>query len=324
MKAVVYERYGPPEVLELRDLPEPTPGDGEVVVRVRAAGTNAGDWHLMRGDPFLVRLVVGGITRPKHPVLGGNVAGTVEAVGPGVTDLAPGDDVVGELSEYGYGGFAEQVRGPATAFVRKPEAVSFVEGAALPTAGITALQALRDGGGLKTGERVLVNGASGGVGTFAVQIAKVMGAHVTGVCSTRNLELVGSIGADEVVDYTRTDITEGGARFDLVIDVAAFRSFMDYRGILTPGGRYVLVGGAPARTYQIMLLGPLVSMVGDRTMKFFITQPTSDDLKTLLDWMADGRIRTVLDRTYPLAEVPEAIRYLETGRARGKVVIGVP
>lgn len=309
--------------MTLREVDTPEPAPGQVRVRVAAAGTNAGDHHLLRGSPWLVRPMAGGMFRPKIRILGGNVAGTVDAVGDGVTAWSVGDEVVGELSSHGYGGFADFVCAPAEAFVARPEAVPAEVAAVVPTAGITALQAVRDKGEARAGERVLVVGASGGVGTFAVQIAHDLGAQVTGVCSGRNADMVRSIGADHVVDYTAHDVTTLGEQYDLIIDVAAFRTFLDYRPIVAPGGRYVLVGGTPKWLYQAMLLGPLVSARSDRTFGFFIVQPSTDDLRTLLEMTAEGRLNPVIDRHYPLEEVPDAIRYLETRRARGKVVIDV-
>jgi NADPH:quinone reductase-like Zn-dependent oxidoreductase len=250
------------------------------------------------------------------------VAGTVEAVGLGVTRFRPGDAVFGDLSEHGYGGFAEYVAGPESAFAAKPEGVSFEAAAAVPTAAVTAYQALQAGRELRPGDHVAVNGASGGVGTFAVQIAKALGAEVTGVCSTRNVELVRGLGADHVVDYTQDDFV-AGRRYDRIVDAAAFRSILDYRHALDPDGVYVLVGGAPGRTYQAMLLGPILSRKGVRKMLFFIMQPNPDDLEAVRDLVAAGRVTPVLDRSYALDQVPDAIRYLEAGHARGKVTIRV-
>lgn len=322
MKAIAYDRYGPADVLRLDDVPMPAPRAGEVLVRVVAAAANAGDWHLLRGDPFLVRLMFG-LFRPKHRILGSDVAGRVEAVGADVAGLRAGDEVFGDVSQHGFGGYAEFVAAPAAAFVPKPANLTFEEAAAIPVSGQTALQALRDAGRLQSGEAVLVNGASGGVGTFAVQLGKALGATVTGVCSTRNLDLVRGLGADDVVDYTRHDVTRGDRCFDLVIDTAAFASPLRFRRILRPGGRYVLVGGATARMFQILLLGPLLPLAGRRRMRAMLCRPSRDDLLQLGRLAEQGKLRPAIERRYALAEVPEAIRHLETGRARGKVVITV-
>ena len=322
MKAIVQHVYGGPDVLGLEEVPSPTPGAGEVLVRVRAASVNAGDWHLMRADPFFLRLMYGGLLRPKHRTPGSDVAGTVEAVGPGVTEFVQGDDVFGELSEHGFGAFAEYVVAPTDAFAPMPAGATYEQAAAVPVAGLAALQALRDDGELGPGDRVLVNGASGGVGTFAVQIAKHFGAEVTGVCSTRNVDLVRSLGADHVVDYTREDVTERDERYDLVLDAAAFRSPLAYRPLLAPGGAYVLIGGSTARLFQTMLLGPWVRRSGIR-MAVHMSKPNRDDLAVLKGLVERGAVTPAVDRTYPLAEVPDAIRRLEARRVSGKVVISV-
>jgi len=322
MKAIVQHVYGGPEVLGLEEVPSPTPGDGEVLVSVRAASVNAGDWHLMRADPFFLRLMYGGLLRPKHRTPGSDVAGIVEAVGPGVNEFVPGDDVFGELSEHGFGAFAEYACAPADAFAPMPAGATYEQAAAVPVAGLAALQALRDDGEVEPGDRVLVNGASGGVGTFAVQIAKHFGAEVTGVCSTRNVDLVRSLGADRVVDYTREDVTERDEPYDLILDAAAFRSPLAYRPILASGGAYVLVGGSTARLFQTMLLGPWVRRSEIR-MTVHMSKPNRDDLGVLKGLVEGGAVAPVLDRSYPLAEVPDAIRRLEARRVSGKVVISV-
>lgn len=298
------------------------PRAGEVLVRVRAASVNAGDWHLMRADPFFLRLMYGGLLRPKVRTLGSDVAGTVEAIGAGVTAFEPGDDVFGDLSGHGFGAFAEYACAPAAAFGSMPAGATYEQAAAVPVAGLAALQALRDDGEVGPGDRVLVNGASGGVGTFAVQLAKHFGAEVTGVCSTRNVDLVRSLGADRVVDYTREDVTERDERYDLVLDAAAFRSPLAYRPLLAPGGAYVLVGGSTARLFQTMLLGPWVRRFSIR-MAVHMSKPNRDDLGVLKGLVERGAVTPAVDRTYPLAEVPDAIRRLETRRVSGKVVISL-
>jgi NADPH:quinone reductase-like Zn-dependent oxidoreductase len=323
MKAIVHHRYGPPEVLGLEDVPQPTLGDDDVLVRVHAASVNAGDWHLMRADPFFIRFVFGGILNPKFKVLGSDLAGRVEAVGRKVKEFQPGDEVFGATSGSGFGAFAEYARVPAAALLPKPVGISFEEAAAVPVAATTALQALRDKGGIQAGQKVLVNGASGGVGTFAVQLARAFGAEVTGVCSTRNLDLVRSIGAQHVVDYTREDFTRGEKRYDLIVDAAAFRSVREYRRALTPEGTYVMVGGATSRMFQTLALGLWVSRTGSQRMESVLARLDRGDLALLKDLLESGEVVPVIDRSYTLAEVPEAIRYLEKGHARGKVVITV-
>ncbi len=321
MKAIVQHEYGPPDVLNLEDVQRPLPGDGEVLVRVHAASANAGDWHLMRADPFLVRLMFGGLFKPKHKILGSDIAGTVEAVGAGVAEFRVGDEVFGNLAECGFGGFAEYVSVPETALAPKPASTTFEEAAAVPQAALAALQGLRDKGRIQAGQEVLINGASGGVGTFAVQLAKSFGAEVTGVCSTRNLDLVRGIGADHVIDYTRQDFTRDGRRYDLILDAAAFRPVSDYRRALKPEGAYVMVGGATMRMFQTMLLAPWVSLTSDTRMDVLLSKPNPDDLGVLKDLVEAGEIEPVIDRRFELSDVPDAIRYLEGGHARGKVVI---
>jgi NADPH:quinone reductase-like Zn-dependent oxidoreductase len=323
MKAVVLRDYGPPEQLQLQEVRKPVPGDTEVLVRVRAASANAGDWHVMRADPFIVRFVAGGILKPKNLILGSDIAGRVEAVGKAVDRFQPGDEVFGNLAESGFGAFAEYACAPEEALVRKPERVSFEDAAAVPVAALAALQGLRDKGRIAAGDRVLVNGASGGVGTFAVQIAKALGAHVTGVCSTANVDLVRAIGADDVLDYTRQDVTRSGKFFDVILDAAAFRPVSDYLRILAPEGRYVMVGGATRRMLQTMLRGPLVRLRSKRRLEFLLSRSNARDLARLRDLVATGAIAPVIDRRFDLHEVPDAMRYLEAGRSRGKVVIRV-
>lgn len=323
MKAIIRDRYGSSEVLRLEEIPRPTCGDGDMLVRVHAASVNAGDWHLMRGEPLLVRLAFGGLRRPKLKVLGADVAGRVEAVGGSVQRFQPGDEVFGDLSDFGFGAFAEYVCVPERALVPKPSNLSLEEAAAVPLAAGAALQGLRDKGRIGAGRKVVVNGASGGVGTFAVQIAKSFGAEVTGVCSGKNVDMVRSIGADHVIDYTREDFTRNGEAYDLILDAAAFRSVLDYRRALSREGIYVMIGGATARMFQTMVVGPWVSMTGARKMEFLLVKPNRDDLTLLRDLVEAGKVTPVIDRRYALSEVPEAIAYLEGGHARGKVVITV-
>jgi NADPH:quinone reductase-like Zn-dependent oxidoreductase len=323
MKAVERRCYGPPDVLRLTDIPKPAVADGRVLVRVRAAALNPLDWHLMRGTPYFVRLM-SGLGKPDNPRVGVDFAGTVEAVGRGVQRFKPGDEVFGGKN----GALAEYLSVAADGnLVLKPANVSFEQAAAVPIAGVTALQALRNQGHIHAGEKVLINGASGGVGTFAVQIAKAYGAEVTGVCSTRNLELVRGIGADHVIDYTREDFTRGGQRYDLIIDTVGNRALLDIRRVLTPAGIFVGVGGESNDNW----IGPITRMIDARMLAPFVKQKLAmflaelnpADLTTLADLMRAGKLTPVIDRRYPLTEVPDAMRYLEKGHARGKVIIRV-
>jgi len=324
MKAIVRERYGPPDVLELRDVERPAIDDDSILVRVRAASINAYDWHMMRGRPSLVRIVAG-LRKPKSSAMGVDVAGQVEAVGKNVTQFRPGDEVFGSRS----GSLAEYVRGTSQSFlVPKPARLTFEQAAAVPMAGTTALQGLRDKGQIRPGQKVLINGASGGVGTFAVQIAKAFGAHVTAVCSTGNLEQARSLGADQVIDYTKEDFTRSGKRYDLILDVAASGPLSARRRVLEPSGILVGVGSADSRYGMTSLLAGLVetavlSRFGKQKMPFFLAKNSKEDLMVLTELIETGKIRPVIDRTYPLRETAEAIRYLETGHARAKVVITV-
>ena len=323
MKAITYHRYGPPDILELEEVEAPAVGDGDVLVRVRAAAANPRDWHLMRGLPYVVRPQFG-LRRPRRSGLGGDVAGWVEAVGRDVTRFRPGDEVFADIET---GGFAEYARVSEDALALKPANLTFEQAAAVPLAALTALQGLRDHGRLQAGQRVLIVGASGGVGTFAVQIAKAFGAEVTGVCSTRNLELVRSLGADHVIDYTREDYTRTGGRYDLVLQLGGTRSPWALRRALTPrgtllpssgdsDGRWV---GPVGRMLQALALAPFV---GQRLVPF-LAKPSREDLEVMRELIESGRVSPVIDRTYPLSDTPEAIRHLETGHARGKIVITV-
>jgi len=317
MKAIVYYKYGSPDVLKCEEIEKPTAGDDEVLIRVRAASLNALDWRLMRGKPLFARLVIGGLRKPKITRPGRDVAGQVEAVGRNVTQFKPGDEVFGVCR----GAFAEYVCAIEDKLAPKPANISFEDAAAVPVAALTALQGLRDKGRIQRGHKVLVDGASGGVGTFAVQIAKSFGAEVTAVCSTRNVDTARSIGADHVIDYTREDFTQSGQRYDLILAANAYHSIFDYRRALGQDGIYVMAGGGWAQILQGMLLGPLLSLIGSKKMCFFITKASKTDLVLLKDFLAAGKIVPVIDRRYPLSDVAEALRYLEEGHARGKVVI---
>lgn len=322
MKAVVNTRYGSPDVLELKEVEVPTPQENEVLIKVHAASVNAADWHLLRADPFLVRLAFG-LFKPKNTILGADVAGQVVAVGSHVTGFQPGDEVFGDLSSSGHGGFAEYACGRADILVLKPANASFEQAAATPLAAVTALQGLRTKGQLRPGQKVLIHGASGGVGTFAVQIAKALGAEVTGVCSTAKVEMVRSLGADHVIDYTREDFAQNGPRYDLILAVNGSRSIYDYQRALTPNGTYVMVGGAGAQLVQAMILGSWLSMTGSRKMGAMLATPNQQDLLLIKELMEAGKVTPVIDRRYPLSQVADAIRYVEAGHARGKVVITV-
>ena len=317
MRAIVYTEYGPPDVLQFTEVAKPTPKDNEVLIKVRAASANPLDWHLVRGKPLVARLMIGGLRKPKVTRLGVDVAGQVEAVGRNVTQFKPGDEVFGACR----GAFAEYVCVSEDKLALKPANISFEDAAAVPVAAISALQGLRDKGRIQRGHKVLVDGASGGVGTFAVQIAKSFGAEVTAVCSTRNVDTARSLGADHVIDYTREDFTQSGQRYDLIIAANAYHSIFDYRRALGQGGIYVMVGGGWAQILQAMLLGPLLSLIGSKKMSFVSAKLNKTDLGLLKDFLAAGKIVPVIDRRYPLSEVAEAFRYLEEGHARGKVVI---
>ena len=314
MRAIIYERYGSPDVLELRDVDKPSVTDDGVLVRIRAASTNPYDWHFMRAKPVFTRAMFGWF-KPKDHRLGADLAGEVEAVGKDVTRFRAGDAVFGE----GAGAFAEYACVPERWLAKKPSNLSFEQAAAVPMAGITALQGLRDSGKIQAGQKVLILGASGGVGTFAVQIAKSFGAEVTGVCSTKNVEMVRSIGADHVVDYTREDFTRGGVRYDLMLDTIGNRSLHACRRVLAPKAVYVFIGGRMSHLAASMLAGPFVS----QDVKAVVAKRSSADLEFLSGLIEAGRVTPVIDRTYKLSEVPEAVRYLEEGHARGKIVITV-
>ena len=318
MKAIVRETYGPPDVLHLEEVPLPTLGDGDVLVRVRAASTNAGDWHLLRGTPLPFRLVAG-LRSPKFKIIGTDVAGHVEAVGRNVTQFRPGDEVFGELSRCGFGAYAEFAAAPETALALKPANLSFEEAATIPTAGCTALQGLRKGR-IQREQRVLINGASGGVGTFAVQIAKTFGTEVTAVCSTRNVDMMRSIGADHVLDYSKDDFAALGQRYDLILAANGNRSIWDYKRALSAHGSYVMSGGSNRQLAEALLFGPLLS-IGRQKFGNLLVKSNQADLMVLKELCETGKVKPVIDRRFQLSEVPAAVRYVEDGHARGKVAI---
>ena len=322
MKAIVYDRYGPPDVFRLEEVDQPTPRGDQVRVKIRAASVNAPDWRLMRANPIFARLH-SGLLRPKFRILGCDVSGTVDAVGPDAKQFRVGDDVFGDLARFGYGGFAEYVCPTEKALAAKPASVSFEAAAATPMAAMTALQGLRDRGHVQPGQKVLIAGASGGVGTFAVQIAKLLGAEVTAVCSTSKTELARSLGADRVIDYSKDDFAKGAERYDVVFAINGFRRIWDYRRVLAPRGVYLMAGGEWPQIRQALLWGPLLSLFGRQRFGPSTTRASQKDLSFLGELLASGTIRPVIDRHYPLGSVPDAIRYVEAGHASGKVIIDI-
>ena len=319
MKAVVRDRYGPPDMLRLEEVDRPIPKDKEVLVQVRSVSVNASDWESLRGKPLYAR--IGGPFRPGHRTLGSDIAGRVEATGRGVTRFRPGDEVFGDNLAL-MGGFAEYARAAETSLARKPTDMSFEQAAALPQAGVIALQGMRKGN-VQPGQRVLINGAGGGAGSFAVQLAKVAGAEVTGVDSTAKLDFLRSLGADHVVDYTREDFTRTGEHYDLVLDVTAHRSVFDYRRALAANGRYLYVGGSVSTLLQVLTLGPLVARKDGRKVGLLAVRPNAQDLVAVADLCQAGTIVPAIDKRFSLAEVPEALRYLGAGHALGKLVITI-
>jgi NADPH:quinone reductase-like Zn-dependent oxidoreductase len=324
MKAVIYCDYGEADVLRLAEIAKPVPNDNQLLVRVHAASVNPYDWHFIRGTPYIMRLGIG-LRKPKSSRLGVDFAGTVEAVGKKVTEFKAGDEVYGGKT----GAFAQYVCASEKAVVRKPQNLTFEQAGSVQIAGLTALQALRKSAHVQPGQRVLINGASGGVGTFAVQIAKTLGAHVTGVCSGRNAEMVRSLGADEVIDYTKEDFAQSGKQWDVILDNVPNHSLSDCRRSLTPNGKYIMIGGGGpedgrwigpfARIIELVLVKPFVN----QEMRMMMSDPTKEDMTYLRDLMEAGKVRPVIDRTYPLGQIAEAVRYLEKGHARGKVAIRI-
>jgi NADPH:quinone reductase-like Zn-dependent oxidoreductase len=319
MKAIVYTKYGPPDVLQLKEVAKPVPKDNQVLVKVHAASANALDWRPFTLPSIFVRLVGGGLLKPKDTSYGVDLAGRVEAVGAGVKQFQPGAEVFGVAK----GAFAEYVCAAENKLALKPANLSFEAAAAVPIAAFTALQGLRDKGRIQPGQKVLIYGASGGVGTFAVQIAKAFGAEVTAVCSTRNLDVARSIGADHVIDYTKEDFAQNGQRYDLIIAANGYHPILGYRRSLGPSGVCVVLGGSMAQIFQGMLLGPLVSRIGSKKMGNMLAHSNQKDLVVMREFLEAGKVVPVIDRCYPLSEVAEAIRYLVQEHARGKVVITV-
>lgn len=321
MKAIVNTEYGSPDVLQIKEVDQPAPKDNEVLIRIHAVAVNAADWHLLRADPFLVRLQFG-LLKPKHTILGADVAGRVEAVGKNAKKFKVGDEVFGDISGCGWGGYAEYVCAQEDALAHKPANISFEEAAAVPMAAVTALQGLRKGN-IQRGQKVLINGASGGVGTFAVQIAKSFGAEVTAVCSTRNVEMARSIGADHVIDYTKEDFTKNGKQYDLILATNGYHPLSEYQRALTPTGSYVMTGGANAQMFEAMLMGPFKSKNGKQTFANLLAHPDQNDLEFVAGLLAAGKVKPVIAKRFPLAETADAIRCVEDGHAQGKVVITV-
>ncbi len=323
MKAIVCTKYGTPDVLQLQEVAKPMPKEDEVLVKVHAASVNAYDWHLLTADIPLVRLMGGGLRRPKKAIPGVDIAGRIEAAGSNVKQFQPDDEVFGDISACDDGGFAEYVAVPENALALKPAALSFEEAAAVPMAAITALQGLRDQGKIQAGQKVLINGASGGVGTFAVQIAKAFGAEVTAVCSTRNLDLARTLGADRVIDYTKEDFTRNGQTYDLILAANGYHPLSAYKRALAPQGIYVMAGGKPGQIFQAMLLGSWMSEKGGKKLGGFTARASQKDLVILKELLEAGKVVPVIDKRYSLSEAAEALRYLGAGHARGKVVITV-
>jgi len=323
MKAIVCTKYGSPDVLQFKEVEKPTPRDDEVLVKIHAASVNAYDWHLLTADIFLVRLMGGGLLRPAKGIPGADIAGRIEAAGSHVKQFRKGDEVFGDISPCGNGGFAEYVSVPESLLALKPTNLTFEEAAAVPMSSLTALQGLRDQRQIQAGQKVLIQGASGGVGTFAVQIAKSFGAEVTAVCSTRNLDQARSLGADHVIDYTKEDFTQSGQQYDLIFAANGYHSLSAYKRALTPKGIYVMAGGSMAQIFQAMLLGSLMSTAGGKKMRGVSAKPNQEDLAFMKSLLEAGKVVPVIDRHYPLSETAEALRYLGEGHARGKIVITV-
>jgi NADPH:quinone reductase-like Zn-dependent oxidoreductase len=313
MKAVIRDSYGPPDVLELREIEKPIPKDDEILMKVHAASVNHADSHGLRGTPFMARIILGGLIRPKVKILGYDFAGQVESVGKDISELQSDDEVFGTSKSAG--GFAEYLCATEDLILIKPPNVSFEDAASVPAVGVVALQCLQKHGKIQSGQNVLINGASGGIGTNAVQIAKLLGANVTGVCSTTNLDMVRSIGADEVIDYTKEDFTQSEQRYDLIFDVVAKSSFSDCKPILKPNGRYVTTAFSPGLALKAKMVR------GDKKMIPIVANPTRSDLVFLKDLLEAGKLRPVIDRRYNLEQVPDAIRYLEEGHVKGKLII---
>jgi NADPH:quinone reductase-like Zn-dependent oxidoreductase len=322
MKAIVYTKYGNPDVLQLKEVEKPAPTENEVLVKVHATSVNAADWHLLTADIFLVRLNMG-LFKPKYTILGCDIAGRVEAVGRDVKQFKPGDAVFGDVFGHHYGGFAEYATAAESDLALIPANRSFDEAAAVPLAAKTALQGLRDLGRIQAGQKVLIQGASGGVGTFAVQVAKYYGAEVSAVCSTRNVDRARTLGADHVIDYTQEDFTQNGQKYDIILAVNGYHPISDYQRALTPKGIYVMTGGSIAQLFEALLQGPRLSKKDGQQMSALTLKPNPKDLPLLKELLETGKVVPVIDRRYSLSEAPDALRYFGEGHAIGKVVISV-
>ncbi|RLT37679.1 MAG: NAD(P)-dependent alcohol dehydrogenase [Chloroflexi bacterium] len=320
MKAIVYEKYGSPDVLHLKEVEKPLPTDDEILIKIHAVSINGSDREALVGKPFYAR--IGGLRKPGHPILGSDIAGRVEAVGKNNTEFKPGDEVFGEIPGY-HGGFAEYVCTRGRTLALKPASLTFEEAAAIPQAGVIALQGIREKGAVQAGQKVLINGAGGSAGSFAVQLAKLYGAEVTGVDNTAKLDFMRSLGADHVIDYTREDFTRNGKEYDLILDVIAHRSIFAYQRALKAQGTYFVVGGSVALLFQVLLLGPLIGKTANKNMRVLVVPQNRKDLLAITELCESGKIVPVIDRRYPLHEVPQALRYVGEGRAKGKVVITV-
>jgi 2-desacetyl-2-hydroxyethyl bacteriochlorophyllide A dehydrogenase len=316
LKAMIYTKYGLPDVLQLKDIEKPIPKDNEILIKVHAASLNQYDLHYLTGTPFFIRLTGAGLIKPKHRVLGADIAGQVETIGRSVKQFKPGDEVFGEGS---FGGFAEYVCVPENRFIMRPSNLTLEEAAAVPMAALTALQGLRNKGKIQKEQKVLINGASGGVGNFAVQFAKLFGAEVTAVCSTAKMDFVNSLGADQVIDYTREDVTMNGRQYDLIFDTAAYRSVLDYKRVLKSNGIYVLAGGSMTRIFQLMI----ISITGTKNMGLMIADVNQKDLLLIKEYLEAGKIKPFIDKRYTLNQTADALWYLKKGYTRGKVVITV-
>lgn len=320
MKAIVYHEYGSADVLKLAEVETPTPKDNEVLIKIHAVSINGSDREALIGRPLYVRM--GGLRKPGYPILGSDIAGRVEQVGKDITQFQPGDEVFGEIPGY-HGGFAEYACAPESTLIRKPASLTFEQAAAIPQGGAIALKAMRDAGKVQPGQQVLINGAGGSAGIFAVQLAKLYGAEVTGVDNTHKLEFLRSLGADHVIDYTREDFTKRGTRYDLILDVISHRSAFAYPRALKPGGTYFFVGGSVATLFQILFFGPWVKRVTGKNIRILFVPQDRKHLLAITELCEAGTILPVIDRQYPLSQVPEALRYVGEGRAKGKVVITV-
>lgn len=318
MKAVIYHSYGSPDVLRLADVEKPTPMDDQLLIKIHAVSINGADWEGLIGKPLYAR--IGGLLKPGHPILGSDIAGRVESVGKNNTEFKPGDELFGEIPGY-HGGFAEYVCTHGKTMALKPASLTFEEAAAIPQAGVIALRAIRDKGQVQPGQKVLINGAGGSAGSFAIQLAKLQGAEVTGVDNTGKLDFMRSLGADHVIDYTQEDFTRNGKQYDLILDVIAHRSVFAYKRALKPGGSCFFVGGSVAALFQILLIGPWVRRSANRNITFLAVPQNRKDLVAITELCVTGKIVPVIDRRYSLSEVPEALRYVGEGRAKGKVVI---